>query len=179
MLANAFRVARMDLTWSDIETTPGVYNFSAYDVLVEELTAANVSLLFIFDYGNSLYTPGGTPPTTPAAQQAFANYALAAVERYHGRGIIWEEQNEPNGAWFWPNPNATVYGELAVTTGRAIKARFPNEIYIGPATSGIDLAFIEGAMQVGVLDYFDAISVHPYRFVAFFSCRALRRRGRG
>jgi len=49
--------------------------------------------------------------------------------------------------------------------GKAIKGNpeIQNEIYVGPATSQIDLKFIETTFPYGLLDYFDAVSVHPYR----------------
>lgn len=37
MLARAFKVARMDFSWSAIESTCGVYDFSAYDGLLAEM----------------------------------------------------------------------------------------------------------------------------------------------
>jgi len=43
------------------------------------------------------------------------------------------------------------------------KATLDGEIFVGPATSGMDYTFLESTFQGGVLQYFDAVSVHPYR----------------
>ncbi len=43
----------------------------------------------------------------------------------------------------------------------AIKNATPQEIFIGPATSQIDFPFVLQVFQTGVLQYFDAVSVHP------------------
>jgi len=80
-----------------------------------------------------------------------------------GQGILWEMWNEPNGAWFWPNPNATAYALMANCVGKAIKTATPNEAYIGPALSQFDQAYFITTFQNGVLEYFDAVTVHPYR----------------
>jgi hypothetical protein len=49
--------------------------------------------------------------------------------------------------------------------GKALRAAAPEETYIGPATSRIDMPFLEGCFKVGLLDYWSAVSVHPYRRV--------------
>lgn len=40
---------------------------------------------------------------------------------------------------------------------------YAGECFIGPATSTIDLAFLEGCFKAGLLEFWDAVSVHPYR----------------
>ena len=57
MLAKAFRVARMDLTWAAVEKHPGVYDFAAYDGLMATLQTHGVRPYLILDYGNPLYPP--------------------------------------------------------------------------------------------------------------------------
>ncbi len=34
---------------------------------------------------------------------------------------------------------------------------------VGPATSGIDFAYLNATFACGLLDYMDGVSVHPYR----------------
>ena len=165
-----FRVIRMDFTWSSIEREKGVYDWSAYDRLAETLAQNKLKPYFILDYGNTLYSPSSTghPATdeadTPAFRAAFAKWAAASVARFKNRGIIWEIWNEPNIAGFWkPKPDVAAYSRLALEATRAIKAVAPQECIIGPATSTIDLAFLEGCFKAGLLQHWDAVSVHPYR----------------
>jgi hypothetical protein len=47
--------------------------------------------------------------------------------------------------------------------GRAIRAAEPGEAYIGPATSEVDVRFLEACFKAGLLEYWSAVSVHPYR----------------
>ena len=35
------------------------------------------------------------------------------------------------------------------------------ELFVGPATSGIDFPYLDQAMGAGILDAFGAVSVHP------------------
>ena len=39
----------------------------------------------------------------------------------------------------------------------------PDAVIIGPTTSGVPIPFIESFVASGVLEYLDAVSVHPYR----------------
>lgn len=164
MLVQAgFRWIRMDLSWAATERRKGEYEFSAYDRLLAALERYQLRALLILDYRNRFYDQG-LSPYTEEGRQAMARWAAAAVRRYQGRGILWEMYNEPNIPAFWkPNPNPEHYILLAKAVGKAIGQVAPNELYIGPATSRIDLKFLEACFQGGLLEYWDAVSVHPYR----------------
>ena len=164
LLAEAgFRWVRMDLNWDATERERGQYDFTAYDRLMSELDQFNIRALFILDYGNSIYD-AGAPPRTDAARQAYVRWAVAAAKHFQSRGVIWEIYNEPNNSMFWPpKPKAAEYIALALAAGRAFRATVPNEKLIGPATSTIDFAFLEACFKAGLLEYWSAVSVHPYR----------------
>ena len=164
MLAEAgFRWIRMDLTWGRIEREKGKYDFSAYDRLLKSLEPHKIRTLFILDYSNSLYEENRSV-STEEGRQAYARWATAAVKRYRGRGILWEIWNEPNISGFWkPEPNVDDYTAMALMAARAIREIAPDEAIIGPGTSRIDLEFIEGCCKAGLLEFWDAVSVHPYR----------------
>ena len=164
MLSEAgFRWVRMDLKWDATEKERDRYDFASYDRLMAALEPYNIHALFILDYGNPLYD-NGAPPRTEIARQAFARWAVAAAKHYAGRGAIWEVYNEPNHATFWPpRPNSQEYVALALVVGRAFRVAVPGEKLIGPATSEIDFDFLESCFKAGLLEYWSAVSVHPYR----------------
>jgi hypothetical protein len=164
MLSEAgFRWVRMDLKWDSTETQAGRYDFSEYDRLMDALKAYNIRALFILDYGNPLYD-NGAPPRTEATRQAFTRWAVAAARHFSGREVIWEIYNEPNHPLFWPSkPNAYEYAALALAVGRSFRELVPNEKLIGPATSEIDFNFLEICFKAGLLEYWSAVSIHPYR----------------
>jgi hypothetical protein len=158
-----FRLARMDFDWKRTEKEKGKYDFSTYDGLMKELDANGIRALFILDYVNPLYDESKSP-YTDAGRKAFATWAAEAVSHFKGRGILWEMYNEPNISPFWrPTPNVADYVKLALEVGKAIREAAPEEIYIGPAMSTIDGHFLETCCQAGLLEYWSAVSVHPYR----------------
>ena len=162
LAASGAHWARMDFAWEATEKARGEYDFSAYDGLVKALESHQIRPYFILDYANPLYD-NGMSPYTEEGRQAFARWAAAAVEHFAGRGIIWEMYNEPN-IWFWrPQPNTHDYILLALEVGEAIHAAAPNETFVGPACSLIDLKFLAACFQAGLLNYWSAVSVHPYR----------------
>jgi len=234
-LAQAFKLARMDFSWSQIEKTCGEYNFSSYDDLLSTMEEHGVRPYWILDYGNPCYPPApepqvdcttrekceatcqeyfntcddgwyyccakdpqaptgctlehscaskptlnscacgnGTAPKpppppasgnagcdTPECIEAFGKFAAAAADHFKGHGIIWECLNEPNGMG---NDNSTTIAALCLSAGKPLAA--VGEHFVGPATSGIDMPYLDGAMAAGILAAFDAVSVHPYRSTA-------------
>ncbi len=163
LAASGVRWVRMDLTWRNTERQPGQYDFSAYDTLLNALKPYGIRTLFTMDYGNALYDQG-LAPYDDAGRLAFTNWATAAFQHFQGQGILWELWNEPNIARFWtPAPDVQNYIQLALDVGKALRSVAPGETFIGPATSTIDFAFLQACFQGGLLNYFDAVSVHPYR----------------
>ena len=163
MLAGAgLTWVRMDLIWGATERVKGEYDFSGYDRLMAALEKHNIRALFILDYGNRFYDDG-LAPHSDEGRKAMARWAATAVKRYQGRGVLWEMYNEPNIRFWKPEPNVKDYCLLAIEVGKALREAAPNEMYIGPATSRIDMPFLESCFQAGLLDYWCAVSVHPYR----------------
>ncbi len=173
--AAGFKWVRNDLTWGATERERGQYDFSAYDRLVAALEAQKMHALFILDYDNRLYD-GGLSPSTDEGRAAFARWAVAVVSHFKGKGCIWELWNEPNGTFWKPRADVDGYIALAKVVGKALReaglirpadqAATPTsatEAYIGPATSEIDMGYLEACCKAGLLDYWDAVSVHPYR----------------
>jgi hypothetical protein len=163
MLAAAgFHWVRMDFSWGATEQRQGQYDFSAYDRLMGALEVQKLRALFILDYGNSLYE-AESGVATETGRRAFSRWAAAAAVHFKGRGILWEIWNEPNIGFWKPKPNVDDYAALALAAAKAIHAAAPGEAVIGPATSGVDLQFLESCFKAGLLDWWDAVSVHPYR----------------
>jgi len=153
---------RMDFIWAEVERSKGQYNFQNYDIFMSNCFKYGLIPYMIFDYTNEFYDQN-LSPYTDEGREGFANFALAAVTRYKGKNVIWEIYNEPNLNQFWkPAKNVTNYCKLAHKVLDTIKTRYPGEIVVGPASSGIDMTFLEEVFKSGLLEKFDAISVHPY-----------------
>lgn len=161
LAASGVKIVRNDLTWSRTERQKGIYNFSTYDQLNNSLKKYNIKVVYVLDYTNKLYDEG-LSPYTPEGRAAFARWAVAAATHFKDQGILWEMYNEPNINFWKPKPKVEDYILLALETGKALREKIPNELIIGPATS-LDFNFLEKCFKGGVLEYWDAVSVHPYR----------------
>jgi hypothetical protein len=162
LAAGGYRLVRMDFGWEGIEPQKGVYDFSAYDRLLTSLDKQGVRAYFILDYHNRFYDQGESP-RSDAGRDGFCAFVAAAMHRFAGRGIVWEMYNEPNISFWKPTPNVDDYAKLCLAVGKTIRSVSPHELFVGPATSEIDLRFLERCFAAGCLNYWDAVSVHPYR----------------
>ena len=161
--AAGFRLIRYDMTWEQVERSKGIYDFSVYDRLLEQMSSQSIRPMFILNYGNPLYGES-LSARTPESREAFAKFAAAAAARYRGRNIIWEIWNEPNIDRFWsPNPNPYEYLSLVIEAATAIRSEDPQAYIVGGAVSGVDISFLAICIRHGMLNYVDAVSVHPYR----------------
>lgn len=175
--AAGFKFIRMDFGWAGIERRKGEYSWSAYDELTANLEKRGLRALYILDYSNPLYeeTVASRNPITgqdhkdvaspqhPESVAAFARWAAAAAQHFRGRHIIWEIWNEPNISFWKPKPDVQQYNALALATCQAVRRADPEATIVGPASSGFPWEFLEGSLKSGVLEYLDAVSVHPYR----------------
>jgi hypothetical protein len=157
------RWIRIEIPWDRTETSKGQYDFSAYDRLMANLQQFNMHALFIlFSYGNKLYD-NGQSPYTDSGRQAFAQWAVALVQHFQGRGVIWEMWNEPEDGFWKPKGNVDDYIKLALAVGQALRKAAPAEIYVGPDPSSFVYSFLEPCFKAGLLNYWSAVTIHGYR----------------
>jgi hypothetical protein len=160
-----FRVIRMDFSWSRVERQKGVYDFekSGYDALTAGCLKRGIRILYILDYSNRLYEQEHSV-RTEAGRKAFAAFAAAAARHFSAKGILWEFWNEPNIRQFWsPQPDVENYCKLVEEAAPLVRKADPSGILLAPATSGIPFDWLENCFRRGLLQWIDALSVHPYR----------------
>lgn len=161
LAAAGFKWIRMDFTWAAVERVKGQYGFAPFDRLMGQLKRFGIRPIFILDYGNDLYQQGS--PRSPEARAAFARFAAASVSHFQGQGVVWEMWNEPNGGFWLPKADVEEYIALALETGKAIRKVSADEWYVGPGIAGMDFPFLQRCLKAGLLNYWDAVSFHPYR----------------
>jgi hypothetical protein len=161
LLASGVRWVRADFSWSASERAVGVYDFSAYERLMELCSRNKLRVMVVLAYSNPLYD-GDLSPHSDGGVAAFSKWAAAAANHFKGRGALWEIYNEPNNVFWRPTPDVKAYIKLAAATAKAIRAAAPDEMIVGPALSGTDSAWLEPCYRGGLLEYFSAVTVHPY-----------------
>jgi methionine-rich copper-binding protein CopC len=158
--------ARDEAFWASAETTPGVIQFPQKVLDYKAALDANhVDFLNILDYGNPLYYPNEAPSTEPQ-RQAFARYAVAAVDQFGTAHTTYELWNE----WNWRDLSgpaggtADNYVALLKTTSAAVRAKHPDVKLTGPSLAVISdwQAWFTRFADLGGLDYVDAVTIHPY-----------------
>jgi len=163
-------IVRFDLKWDVVETTAGVYDWTTYDTLIDELKSRGLIPFAILDYNNTIAPYSATSAMhgiENATQQAgFVAFAVAAADRYKDTLMIFEIWNEPNLAAFWaPAPDVDAYCDLVKAVVPAMKAADPYCICVGPAVAFVanTHSFIQSCGDNGIFDILDACSVHPYK----------------
>lgn len=179
------RVLRQTLRWSEVERSPGRFDFSAFDALVADAARQGIAVLPILMDTPSFRLPSrasGRGFHPPRRTSHFARFAIAAVKRYGPAGTLWSDNprlarrpirawqiwNEPNLKPYWPQgPNARAYTRLLRAAYMSIKRRDRRaEIVAGGlpnSRSGVPLVTYTKAMyRAGAKRYFDTFAVHPY-----------------
>ena len=175
--------ARFQMIWSNVQSGgPDSYDWQPYDELIAGLVARGIQPLVVIDTTPSWARPADCqeqPTCAPAGPAQYAQFAAAAVARYHAEVHHWEIWNEPNNAVFWqPAPNVGAYTALLKLTYAAIKRVDPDaEVITGgtapeETTRGADgetvsispVDFLAGIYRDGGGGSFDAVGAHPYTF---------------
>ncbi|MBO0879906.1 MAG: hypothetical protein J2P17_05965, partial [Mycobacterium sp.] len=161
-----FGAVRTDVSWGAVEQTKGVYTYPAgEDTAVSQLHDLGIKPLLITDYRNPFYDDNKTP-SSPAAQQAFANFSSNILDHYGYATNQLEVYNEFNGGF---NDGACgntpdCYLPLLAAVDKKVKADHPNAAVVGPALAGIDTAWLDRLFQLGGLGDLDAVTVHTYTY---------------
>src|SRR3954454_19018985 len=131
--ASGADTARYNLSWSDVEPSPGEWDWSDSDDLYHEALDAGMQPLLILGnapcwaYGEAAgCTSAPAHPPDPAHLAQWGTFAAMAAHRYpDARGIeVW---NEPNLARFWQGEplSADRYASLLAAAYDAIKRVAP------------------------------------------------------
>jgi polysaccharide biosynthesis protein PslG len=153
-------VVRVTFDWAAIETRPGVYDFSRYDVWMRSVASHRMRVLPILFNTPSFrgrQSRRGTYP--PRDFDAYARFAAAAVGRYGPNGSFftdnpdvpkvpigsWQVWNEPNLPVYWlPRPNPREYVQMLRAAYQAIKAVDARAEVV---TAGIPASVLSGAIR--------------------------------
>ncbi|MDX6357709.1 MAG: polysaccharide biosynthesis protein PslG, partial [Nocardioidaceae bacterium] len=169
----SIRLWDVGVTWRDIETAPGVYDWSRLDTQVAAAQAHGVQVTLVLAMTPSFYAAAPTLPPTDLSH--YADYVRAVMTRYRDvngqRGIAaYQVWNEGNISTFWTGD----MGQLAQLTKVVHDARDavdPGATVVAPSfamrmkyeTDGFSAFQSQQVDGVPVWHYYDAnaLSLYP------------------
>jgi len=161
----AINAIRDDVTWARVEQKKGVLEVPEWwDHYVDKALQLNIQPLLVLCYGNRFYGDGGKL-TNEDEIEAFTQYAHFIVAHFKDRVFRYEIWNEWDGRCGHTRPGKPEeYVQLVRMVYPAIKSIDPEvEVIVGAATTrGIRNGFIKRILELGVMKYADALSLHTY-----------------
>lgn len=152
--------------WSRIEPEQGGWDFSGYDIFVENNIAAGNKILGVLAYDAGwIHKDGkGRYYIPPERLPDFLQFVKNTAEHFRGKVGAWCIWNEPN-AFFW-NGTDDEFVELTRQTADAVREVDSDVILLGGAFNrgifGLPERFIRKLFESGAMDKVDAVAFHPY-----------------
>lgn len=157
---------RDEVKWQDVEYEPGKYRTPTNGtVKFKEAAAEGVGEnMFLLSDGHTFYNNGQwSMPQTDAQVEAWKGYVDYVTKEFKGSIKYYELWNEPNLTNFNSDMvSATKYAELAKATYPIVKKNDPDAIFCVFSTAQLPEDWIREACDAGILEYTDAVTVHPY-----------------
>lgn len=163
-------VVRDGLGWSLVEQTADRYDFSKARIrYIDQLLEAGLDpVVTLMPSGNALYD-GGKTVVSDAALAAFADYVVAALDRFDGLKRI-EIGNEFNGANFVSGEAATsdmavraaYYTRILAAVHERVSAAHPDVEVIGGALHSVPVGYVRHLAAAGAFAHMNSLAVHPY-----------------
>ncbi|MFH1883168.1 MAG: cellulase family glycosylhydrolase [Planctomycetota bacterium] len=170
---------RDEATWSSLEREKGRLIIpERYTHYVRSASAAGLDVMLILDYANRFYDDGDRPRSAEAIE-GFCRYAEFVV-RHFGKDVrlyeIWNEWDIGIGLRKPYNVGGSPedYIKLLKMVYPRIKAIEPGATVIagGCTSGGVKKGWFEKIIQLGALDYCDAVSIHSYNYGSKFPERS-------
>lgn len=175
-----FNTVKQNFAWRDLESQPGVWDFSQSDRILGEVERRGLKLVARLGQVPDWMLPDGLSSSEhtdapPTDLNAWASYCATIASRYPGRIHAYQIWNEPNLSREWGNrePNAAEYVEVLAACAQAIRAADPQAILIsaGLAPTGNhdaiahrDDLYLDALYQAGFQRYIDVVGAHAPGF---------------
>lgn len=171
-----FNWTKQQFRWSEIETSRGVFDWAAYDEVVNTASAKGLKLLVSVVSAPSWSLAPGVSHGPPAVAADIAPFMTTLIQRYPGKVHAIEVWNEANLYHEWGLLDSTAfnkYGQMLQAAYQAIKAVDPSVtvIFGAPTPTGVndpnigidDATYIRRVYEEfpGIGNFFDAMGIHP------------------
>jgi hypothetical protein len=147
-----------------VESQPGIYDWSVWDLLFKLLGDANIIPLPYV-----CYTPRWLHPEDPkdywrqpAEPARFASFMASAVTRYRDQARSWELWNEPDNDYYWLG-TVEQYAGLVKAGAEAVRRADPSaRVVLGGMSKGRSPFLEELLRRFGVGSEVDVVNLHGY-----------------
>jgi hypothetical protein len=164
------------VTWREIETAPGQYDFGRLDALVDQAEQHDSDVLLVLGQtptfhatdpaAESFYGAGASSPPDPAA---WTKYVHTVAKRYAGRPVILQVWNEANVSGFWSGTQQQM-ADLTKAAHDALDGITPRPTLVAPALvtrltsqrAWIDAFYGTSVDGTPVADFVDVVSLQLY-----------------
>jgi hypothetical protein len=169
---------RIIFYWGRLEPSPGTWDFSQFDALVQRASADNVKVLGTLAFATTWNTtaplyelrPANREHYPPSDYGAWENYVQTVVARYHDSVPAWEVWNEEDLHTFWGGTPAQ-FAHLQASAYGAAKQADPNALVLlgglslGGSPGNLDPNFLDEVLSdptYATEQYLDGIAFHHY-----------------
>jgi hypothetical protein len=158
---------RIDITWSQIESAKGTYNFAEVDRVADYANANGLSI-----YASIGSTPGWANGNQginyPASNiNDWKDFVSSIINRYKSKIKYWGIWNEPNIKYFFALDKDIFVQQILLPAAQTIRSADPAAFIVGPELAHLTQTGSEWYFWLKyILDnagnYFDIISHHIY-----------------
>jgi hypothetical protein len=187
MKAAGITLIRQVFDWAQIETSPGVFNFSAYDQFVADAASYGIQVMPVL-YDEPAFLSSRPKHARnifnypPKSMTAIAAFAKAAASWYGPGGTFWQDNpsvpvvpirvwqiwDEPNLNFFWyPKASAANYAAMLASASSAIHGVDPGAEVVSAgmpqSTDGVNLfKFVRQLLAHGAGKSMNTLAVNAY-----------------
>lgn len=156
------------ISWNNINTANGVYDWYLFDKLLLKYKASGVTD-FIYTFG---YIPqwagGGTTYDKPPTSYTYLyNFARAVAQRSVAIGVpiknfeVWNEPNNGTGTWTGTTPQMV---EMTKAIRNGVKSVNSTANVLSPSPQGNSTVWMSGYLAAGGGAYVDTMAFHGYTY---------------
>ncbi len=172
----SIRVWDSGVVWNQVETAPGVFDFSRLDAIVDSARAHKAQTLIVLGQTPTFYSRKpkkvgayGAGAASMPKVKAWKAYVRAVVEKYNAPDVAFQVWNEANVEGYWSGTYKQM-AKLTAAARKAVDSVTPTPTLVAPAMAvrtlgqraGLRLLFAEKVKGVPMADLVDVLSLQLY-----------------
>ena len=170
--SSGYGFVRHEVSWAEVESTQGTYDWSTYDQIFNALQEHDISVIAVivdspqWSWAGNLVPSNAQPPADPDTLDSFAEELTSHYPRQVRFVQLWDEPNlasnwggvPATGESFRPYLSATFYG--ARRGNPEVQIILPEAAMVSDVPEGLgDLDFLQSLYDAGTRDIFDVVAI--------------------